>query len=329
MPNLGSVYIIGLFLGMAGASFAVALPLASCWYPPQYQGLVLGIVGAGNSGTVLTALFAPKLADIFGWQAVLGLAAIPMVITLIVYTCCAKDAPKQEGVGQQKFYLYVFKEQDTWWFCLFYFVTFGGFVGLASSLVIYFNDEYSMSPVSAGNYTAICVFIGSMFRPLGGALADRIGGVRVLLVLYIVVASSLFSMGLDLTSFSMVLFVFLIGMSALGMGNGAIFQLVSLRFRKEIGTIAGIVGTAGGIGGFCLASFLGFSKEWTGGYQSGFISFAGFAIFCLAGIFIIKSRWRTSWPTRSSCATRSRSSARACARTPWPSSRPPLMRQTR
>src|SRR3954451_8779430 len=131
---------VGLLLGVAGASFAVALPLASRWYPPEHQGLALGIAGAGNSGTVFAALFAPTLAAWFGWPNVFGLAVIPLVVTLAIYLAITKDSPACPAPQRLRDYLGVLKIGDAWWFMFLYSVTFGGFVGLASSLTIYFND---------------------------------------------------------------------------------------------------------------------------------------------------------------------------------------------
>jgi NNP family nitrate/nitrite transporter-like MFS transporter len=157
--------VLGVALGFAGAAFAVALPLASRWYPPQHQGTALGIAGAGNSGTVLAALFAPGLAVAFGWGNVFGLALIPVVLAFLVYSVFAKDAPDCPPPKSLNQYLQVLKDKDAWWFMFFYFCTFGGFVGLASSLTIYFNDQYGMSPVHAGYFTAACVFAGSWCVP--------------------------------------------------------------------------------------------------------------------------------------------------------------------
>ncbi len=179
------VLLLGLGLGFAGAAFAVALPLASRWYPPEHQGAALGIAGAGNSGTVFAALFAPSLAAAFGWPKVFGLALIPVCVAFIVYVLLAKDAPNCPPAKSLADYLKVLRDRDAWWFMFFYFVTFGGFVGLASSLTIYFNDQFGMSAIHAGYFTAACVFAGSLVRPLGGALADRIGGVRTLLSVYV------------------------------------------------------------------------------------------------------------------------------------------------
>ena len=176
------VLALGLVLGVAGASFAIALPLASRWYPPEHQGLALGIAGAGNSGTALAALFAPGLAQVFGWSNVIGLAMVPLTIALLVFVIFAKDAPNRPPPKAFSEYLDVLRTADAWWLMLLYSVTFGGFVGLSSSLTIYFNSEYGVSPVVAGFFTAACVFGGSFLRPVGGALADRYGGVRTLSV---------------------------------------------------------------------------------------------------------------------------------------------------
>jgi NNP family nitrate/nitrite transporter-like MFS transporter len=273
----------------------VALPLASRWYPPEYQGIALGIAGAGNSGTVLAALFGPSLAAAFGWKNVIGLAAVPLVVALIVYAICAKDAPKPPPAKGLLAYLSVLSIGDAWWFMFFYAVTFGGFSGLASSLTIYFNTEYGLSPVTAGYFTAAAVFAGSFVRPVGGALADRIGGIRALTIMYIVAAVVLAIVSSHLPQAWMALVLFVAGMLALGMGNGSVFQLVPQRFRSEIGVMTGLVGMTGGIGGFYLASSLGYSKQFTGSYQAGLLLFAGLAAVALVGLFSVKTRWRTTW----------------------------------
>lgn len=287
--------LLGVFLGFAGASFAVALPLASRWYPPEHQGTALGIAGAGNSGTALAALFAPGLALAFGWNNVFGLALIPLSIALVVYMLFAKDAPNPPAGKSLGQYLAVLKDKDAWWFMFFYSVTFGGFVGMASSLTIYFNDQYGLDPVHAGYFTAACVFAGSFVRPIGGNLADRIGGIRTLSAMYILAASFLFILSFGLQQQWAGLAVVVLAMASLGMGNGAVFQLVPQRFRKEIGVMTGLIGMAGGIGGFYLASSMGYSKQLTGNYQVGLAMFAGLALIALIGLSLVKKRWRTTW----------------------------------
>jgi MFS transporter, NNP family, nitrate/nitrite transporter len=293
--SFAQTLLVGLVLGVAGASFAVALPLASRWYPPEHQGTALGIAGAGNSGTVLAALFAPSLAVAFGWQTVLGLAALPLAATLAVYLALAKDGPRCPPPKALPDYLNVLKIADAWWLMFFYSVTFGGFVGLASSLTIYFNDQYGLSAVHAGYFTAACVFAGSLVRPLGGAVADRVGGARSLTVIYAIVALALALASTGLPHASMALAVFVVAMLALGMGNGAVFQIVPQRFGREIGVMTGLVGMMGGVGGFYLASSLGYSKQLTGSYQAGLLVFALLAVLALATLTGVKQRWRRSW----------------------------------
>jgi NNP family nitrate/nitrite transporter-like MFS transporter len=273
----------------------VALPLASRWYPPEHQGTALGIAGAGNSGTALAALFAPSLAVAFGWQNVFGLCLIPLGFALLVYVTMAKDAPSNPPAKSLPEYLAVLKDRDAWWFMFFYSVTFGGFSGLASSLTIYFNSQYGLPPVTAGYLTAGCVLAGSLVRPLGGVLADRIGGIRTLSVMYALAAGALLLASTGMPSYVSALATFVVAMLALGTGNGAVFQLVPQRFRKEIGVMTGLVGMAGGIGGFYLASSLGMSYQATGSYQIGLSAFASLGLIALVGLSLVKGRWRTTW----------------------------------
>src|SRR5262249_29665206 len=175
---------VGLLLGVAGASFAAALPLASRWYPRQYQGMAMGIAGAGNSGTALATLFAPILAQALGWHAVFGLALVPISLTLLLFVLLAQDSPSQPAPKHWVDYAAVLGLRDTWWFCLFYSVTFGGFVGLAVFLNSFFVKQYELDKVQAGYFATVCVIAGSCLRPVGGYLADRFGGIRMLTALY-------------------------------------------------------------------------------------------------------------------------------------------------
>jgi NNP family nitrate/nitrite transporter-like MFS transporter len=297
VQTFSQVLMVGCVLGIAGASFAVALPLASRWYPPAHQGAALGIAGAGNSGTVFAALFAPALAAWFGWPNVFGLAVIPLVLTLAIYMVLAKDSAACPPPQRLRDYLGVLKIGDAGWFMTLYSVTFGGFVGLASSLTIYFNDQNGLTPVVAGYFTAACVFAGSLVRPLGGAVADRIGGVRSLSIMYAVAASALALISMGGWPAWAALAILVVGMLAFGMGNGAVFQLVPQRFGKEIGVMTGLVGMAGGFGGFFLASSLGCAKQFTGSYHLGFLVFAMLVAVALAALTGVKARWRRTWGT--------------------------------
>jgi len=304
LQNYGSLLALGMLLGTAGASFAVALPLASRWYPPEHQGTALGIAGAGNSGTAFAALFAPSLAIALGWQNVFGLCLVPVGIAFAVYLLFAKDAPSAPSAKPLADYLQVLKDKDAWWFMFFYSVTFGGFSGLASSLTIYFNMQYGLPAATAGYFTAACVFAGSMVRPLGGRLADRAGGITALSLMYAVAASALFIASLGLQSAIAAVCVFVLAMLALGAGNGAVFQLVPQRFRDEIGVMTGLVGMAGGVGGFYLASSLGYSKQLTGSYQFGLTMFAALAAAALLALTMVKARWCATWGSAAMASAR-------------------------
>lgn len=290
--SLSQILVMGLLLGVAGASFAVALPLASRWYPPESQGMALGIAGAGNSGTVLTALLAPRLAALWGWHAVFGLALIPLFSVLVVFLFFSKDSPNQPEPKRFSSYLQVLKLSDCWWFNFFYSMTFGGFVGLASYLPIFFHDQYGLSKVMAGNLMALCVFAGSFFRPVGGHISDRFGGVKVLSILFLVVALLLAAVGsLPPVNWTFVL-LFLI-LLCLGMGNGSVFQIIPQRFKAEIGMMTGIVGAAGGLGGFFLPTLFGFLKEKTGSFGIGFFAFSALLFLGFLGlVFVFQRSWR-------------------------------------
>jgi MFS transporter, NNP family, nitrate/nitrite transporter len=300
LKNYNSVLVFGLLLGVAGASFAVALPLASRWYPPEHQGLALGIAGAGNSGTALADLFAPGLAEAYGWSNVIGIAVLPLLVAFAVYAIFAKDAPNQPAPKPLNAYFDVLKTRDAWMLMLLYSVTFGGFVGLSSSLTIFFNSEYGLSPVVAGYFTAACVFAGSFARPIGGALADKFGGVRTLTFVYALAIGGLALASLAWPSAWLALAIVLFSMCALGAGNGAVFQIAPQRFRNEIGVVTGLVGMTGGVGGFYLASTLGFAKQATGSYQLGFLGFAALAFVALIALVGVRKQWRSTWLARSS-----------------------------
>lgn len=295
--SFAKMTLVGLLLGVAGASFAVALPLASRWYPPQHQGLAMGIAGAGNSGTALATLFGPLLARSLGWHAVFGLALIPVTLTLIVFLVAAKDAPGRPAAKGLGDYARLLGVRDTWWFCLFYSVTFGGFVGLASYLPTFFHDQYELSKVHAGYFATACVIAGSFLRPIGGYLADRFGGIRMLTTLYLGVAAVMVIVGLGppLAVGSLLLFA---GMGLLGMGNGAVFQLVPLRFPREIGVLTGLVGAAGGVGGFFLPNLLGGLKTLTGSFAGGFVSFGLIAAVCAGALVVVSRAWEGTFVAR-------------------------------
>ncbi|MFE4131207.1 nitrate/nitrite transporter [Peribacillus sp. YIM B13482] len=292
--SLAELYLIGILLGVAGASFAAALPMASRWYPPHLQGLAMGIAGAGNSGTLFATLFGPRIAESIGWHNVMGLALIPLTIVFVLYILIAKDAPSQPPAKPLKEYFNVFKITDTWYFCILYSVTFGGFVGFTSFLSIFFVDEYGLTRIRAGEFVTLCVIAGSFFRPVGGFIADKIGGVKLLMFLFIGLTICMFGISF-LFSLTFVTILLFIGMLFLGMGNGAVFQLVPQRFSIEIGFITGIVGAAGGVGGFLVPNILGTLKQITGTYATGFLVFSAVGIVALLILGLAQLSWKKTW----------------------------------
>ena len=287
-------YILAFFLGIAGASFAVALPLASRWYPAEHQGLAMGIAGAGNSGTLLATLFAPRLAERLGWPATFGVAIVPVAIVLILFAWLARDSPQPRPSASARDYLDIAREPDALWLSFLYSLTFGGFVGLASFLTTFFHEEYRLSRVAAGDMTTVVVVAGSFLRPVGGWLSDRFGGYRLLVML---LAGFAVCLGLVATGPSTGAAVALLfaAMGLLGMGNGAVFQLVPQRFPNRIGVVTGVVGAAGGLGGFFLPTLLGLAKDLSGTYSTG-LALVSFAF--IAGTMVLLelgAQWARRW----------------------------------
>lgn len=304
VDSLAKLLLVGLFLGVPGASFAAALPMAGRWYPPRYQGLVMGIAGAGNSGTALATFFGPRLAAVWGWPAVFALALIPVSMTWALIFLLARDAPDQAPARTLREYAAPLKTRDAWWFCVFYSVTFGGFVGLTSFLSIFFHDEYGLNMIEAGNLATLCAVFGSLIRPLGGYLSDRLGGIRMLFLLYLGLAATMGGMTLipPLAGATALLFL---GMGFLGMGNGAVFQLVPLRFPREIGVLTGLVGSAGGVGGFILPILLGVLKGKTGSFSGAFLAFSLAGLTCAVILAIVGRLWVREFVGRGGLAPQS------------------------
>jgi len=293
-PSLGMLYALGFLLGIAGASFAVALPLASRWYPPEYQGLVMGIAGAGNSGSLIATLFAPRLAERFGWTNTFGLMILPVLAVAIVFALLAKDSPRRSAAPAWRDYAIVLRERDTLWFAFLYSMTFGGFVGFTSFLTTFFHEQYQVTRVSAGDFTTVVVISGSLLRPLGGWLSDRFGGYRLLLVLLIAISSCFVGVS-ALPPLPVVITMLFVGVGLLGMGNGAVFQLVPQRFADRLGIVTGLVGAAGGLGGFFLPSVLGITKDMTGTYSAGLLAFAALYFVGAVALLGMGSQWSMRW----------------------------------
>jgi NNP family nitrate/nitrite transporter-like MFS transporter len=295
--------VVGLLLGVPGASFAAALPMASRWYPPHYQGLALGIAGAGNCGTAVATFLAPRLAMTCTWRGVFALAAIPVAAAWLLIWRVARDAPDRPPARRLGEYAAPLKTRDAWWFCVLYSVTFGGVVGLASFLSIFFHDQYGLTAVRAGNLATLCALAGSLIRPLGGYLADQFGGIRVLLRLYAGVAIVMGGMTV-LPSLEWAMVLLVVGMSWLGMGNGAVFQLVPLRYPHAIGVMSGLVGAAGGLGGFLIPSLLGGLKGMTGSFAGGFLALGTAGLTCAGILAAVSPVWEREFLGRGRLAAK-------------------------
>lgn len=294
IANLTQALWLGAVLGLAGASFAVALPQSGRWYPPQMQGVVLGLAGAGNIGVVIDHLAAPRIAAVWGWQAVFGAALIPLAIAFVLYVIFSKEPPGEFKKKKLSDYTRLLGERDAHWFCFFYTGSFGGFVGLATACAIYFSDQFGLKPVQAGEMAACCTLVGALGRPFGGALADKLGGTRAMSIFYSVAACAMLTAAL-LDSLWICGGAFFVASGAFGMCNGAVFQLLPQRFARDISLMTGLVGCGGGIGGFLLGRLFGLSHAYTGSYTTGIVIFAGLAVVALAALLLVKRRWRVTW----------------------------------
>lgn len=294
VDSYDAVLAMGVLLGIAGASFGVALSLGSGWFPAQYKGLAMGIAGAGNSGTVLAVLFAPPLATAYGWQTVYGLAALTMLLPLAVMWFCAKEPPDREHQTFREHVACLF-EKDGWAFSLIYVVTFGGFIGLASFLPTYFHDQFGVTKVQAGQLTMLATLMGSGVRVIGGALSDRLGGITTLSGVLVCVAVTLLACGFAGTSLPLTTLLFMLCFAALGAGNGALFQLVPLRWPLTTAVAGSMIGEVGALGGGFLPNAMGLSKQYSGSYLWGFVAFTLLALGMLAMLRVVQIRWTRTW----------------------------------
>lgn len=289
------VLIMGGLLGIAGASFAVALPLGSGWWPPKYQGLAMGIAGAGNSGTVLAGLLAGPLAKTYGWQNVYGYFAIPVVVVMLLLWLLAKEPPDKVERKSLASYAKVLVEKDTWVFNLLYWVTFGGYVGFSSFVPTFMADQYGMPKAVAGQFMILVGFTASAIRVVGGWFADRFGGISALSGIYLMIAGgSLLASSLP-TSVPLIFIFLFIMAGGMGAGNGSIFQLIPLRFPATKALTTGIVGEFGALGGAFIPIIMGYSKTHTGSYSMGFIVYGLSALIALAVLIMVQRKWTSSW----------------------------------
>lgn len=292
VSTYGELLAMGLCLGVAGASFAVSLPLAARAYPPAHRGLAMGVAASANSGIVLAAFFAPRLGLLVGWRGVFGLMVVPVIVTLVLYGALVRRDIGSAGgraVGGWDHMATLLRQPTSYWLCFLYGVTFGGFAGLSSFLPIFLHDYYAVDAVTAGSVTALCGLAGSLIRPWGGHVADRAGG-RLVLGWLLPVITGLIVAASCLLPLARAVPVLVAVAAGLGFGNGVVFQIVSDRYPKQMGTASGLIGAAGGLGGFFLPAWLGLLKDATGTYRSGFLAFAALTFLAWGSVVAGKRR---------------------------------------
>ncbi|WP_439607624.1 MFS transporter [Hydrogenophaga sp.] len=286
---------MGVLLGIAGASFGVALSLGSGSFPARYKGLAMGLVGAGNVGTSLSALLAPQLAQAYGWKAVYGIAALGLMVPVLVMIFLARepdDVDKHAGLREHVACLF---EKDGWAFSVIYAVTFGGFIGLATFLPSYYYDQFGVSKVQAGQLTMLAAFMGAALRIFGGWISDHWGGINTLTAVLLVISASLMACGLAGGSLVATTLLLMLCFAALGAGNGALFQLVPLRWPLSTAVAGSMIGEIGALGGGLVPNAMGLSRQYAGTYFWGFALFSVLALLVLLMMRSMQMRWTRTW----------------------------------
>lgn len=295
LDTLTAIVLVAVVLGLAGASVAIARPLIADWYPVRHQRAALAILAGGDAGLAIAILAAPVLAVAVGWRAAIALVLVPLVLGFLLYVILARSPRAGPTRIEPAAELASFAGADAWWFMCFYGVTLGGFLGLAAALPLYFSTVYGVGPVQAGSYTALCVLVGVAARPLGALMADRMGGIKSLSFMYVIIIMTLLIVANGLPLAGQALAMFILAMLASGTGNGAIFHLVPQRFRVNVSMATCLIGAAGALGACLFMIALGLSQQLTGSYAAGFLLFAALAVVALSGLTAVKRRWRTTW----------------------------------
>ncbi len=278
--NYSQLLVAAFFCGLALASFSVGTGFVSRWYPAQRQGFALGIYGAGNIGQSFASFGAPVVVGAFGFIWGFWAFAVLTGIWLALWLLLARNPPGHIPPKSWQEVVAPLQNRMSWVLSLYYFLTFGGFVAMAVYLPTLLTDLFGLAPEDAGLRTAGFVLVATIMRPIGGILADRIGGRAILLRVFPAVAL----MALLLVVPNMVTFTLgALGMAAaIGLGNGAVFKLAPEYFPKEVGAVTGLIGAAGGLGGFFPPLLLGLMKQSVGHYGPGFVALSLFAVGCWA-----------------------------------------------
>ncbi len=292
--SYNGVLAMGVLLGIAGASFGVALALGSGWFPPESKGLAMGIAGAGNSGTAIATFFAPQLAKAYGWHAVYGIAGLFMLVPFLVMFIFAKEPPDRESDHSFMDHIKCLWQPDGWMFNAVYVITFGAYVGMGTYLPTFFHDRFNIEQSEAKYYTTCAVLAGSVVRVLGGWLADKLGGILAVSVILVGVVAAFLGASMAVSLFSTVILL-VCCFVMVGMGNGALFQLVPLRWPATAAVAGSMIGEIGALGGVILPFLLTYSSTHYKTYAYGFATYAGLAAVVLVALRVVQRYWIGKW----------------------------------
>ena len=296
--GFGSLLAVAFILGVAGAVFAIGVPFVARWFPPERQGMALGIYGMGNIGTAVAALVAPPVAAALGWPFAFWMF-VPVVLVMgTLMLLFGRDAPGPRPTATLTQRLVPLKRPTAWVLSLFYFLTFGGFVAISVYLPTFLVDAFGLERGDAAARAAGFAVLATVTRPIGGVLADRWGGAPVLNATFLIVALLPIILAFQ-PGIALITVAFLGMAAALGLGNGAVFKLVAETFPRETGTVTGLVGAAGGLGGFFPPILMGLVRDATGAYSIGFMLLSELALGCLiVNLLVMQRRATALMPTR-------------------------------
>ncbi|SEH02696.1 MFS transporter, NNP family, nitrate/nitrite transporter [Nonomuraea solani] len=282
--SLAALLVGGFFLGIGGTVFAVGVPFVSAWFPPERRGLVVGVFGMGMGGTAISALTTVRLIRTGG-------SATPFLITaavLAVYAAVAwfvlRDAPGRTAPAQSTVarLAAAARLSITWQACVLYAVAFGGYVAFSVYLPVYLQSAYGLEQADAANRMAGFVILAVAMRPIGGWLSDRFGSIPVLATVFGVVSLCAAVQAFTPTLMMAGTIAFLTMAAALGAGSGAVFALVAkVAPADKVGSVTGLVGAAGGLGGFVPPLVMGLVYGLFGSYGVGLALLSGVSLLTL------------------------------------------------
>ncbi len=278
VETYAELLVYGFFIGIALASFSVGVGFVNGWFPPARQGFALGVYGAGNIGQSLAAFGAPVVAAWLGFRWGFWTFGVALAVWLVIYWALARNAARRAAPKTFREIIAPLAEPRSWELSLYYFLTFGGFVAMAIYLPVFLTEMFDLTPQDAGFRTAGFVMLATAMRPVGGILADSVGGRTVLRWVFPLTALAAVFLACPLMpTFT----IGALGMAAvIGLGNGAVFKLVPEYFPGSVGAVTGLVGAAGGLGGFFPPLVLGVVKQQTGSFIVGFVLLGIFAAGC-------------------------------------------------